>query len=393
MKNRNLSDRFLSIRTKILLVVVASIIALSVTAYLISALILLPSYLSIEREGVERDVNRATDAIGEFSDSQMIKLADWASWDQAYEYGFTHDRAWTDENIYATGMANLDINILTVADTKGEVFYLQQVDIDAREEVGSTSVASYLASHADLLTHPDAGSETRGLVMLPEGPMILVSLPMLPAEGVGETSGSISFGRFLDARKIAELGDITHLSLSVYRYDDETIPATVARAKARLLGGASTVVEAESPERIAGYALLRDVYGAPALILVVKEDRPIFVQGNITFLTFLGVGAFALLVFGIVIVLLLEQIVISRFVRLTKDVETINENRDLSRKVEGGTGDEIGRLADRINRLLQWLLEARDAEASTRREMVNVMNELKRDKEQMDEMQKILKGK
>jgi nitrate/nitrite-specific signal transduction histidine kinase len=91
--------------------------------------------------------------------------------------------------------------------------------------------------------------------------------------------------------------------------------------------------------------------------------------------------------------ILLDQLVIARFMRLTSAVEKINDGRDLSIRVQGGVKDEIGMLADKINQMLAWLKEAREAEASSRREIVTLLSDLKTEKEQAEEMAKILKMK
>lgn len=382
----------LSVRAKIILIVIIGVAGLLLLQYLISSQVLLKSYLSLERVAMEQDIRRATDAIAEFSDQQQIKLADWASWDQAYDFGYSRDEAWTKENVSATGMANLDINVIAVADTNGGVFYLQAVDIEQRVEVDGAGVAGYFAAHPDLVRH-SVDSSTKGLVLLPEGPMILVSLPLLTTEGTGPTPGSISFGRYLDDAKIADFADITHLAITMYPFSGSELPAEVAQAKADLVNGAESVVTPASEHVLSGYALLRDVRGEPILIVRVETPRPIYAQGTLTLLTFLVTSALAITVFGIVILFFLDQFVISRFLRLTADVEKVNVERNLSVQLQGGVKDEVGRLSDKINQLLGWLREARESDATSRREMLNLLDELKKGKEQATEMASLLKKK
>ncbi len=379
----------LSVRTKILLTVAISIVALSAAVYFISSLVLLPSYAAIEREAMERDLNRAVDAIGEFSDTQMIKLADWAQWDESYQYTVTRDMEWIRTSIFPDSMANLDNNLALFADETGTPFFLMVTDIAAREETSSDTIRAYLAAHPELVTHTTFESATEGLIMLPDGPLILVSLPVRTSEGEGPILGSLSFGRYLDADKVREIGEITHLALSVYRYDDPALPDGPRQARAALEAGAPYVIAPVSSDLFTGYALLRDVYGEPALILKVEEPRPIYAQGNATFSLYLIIGALALIAFGIIMVFLLDRIVIARFVRLTADVDAINDEKDLSKRVSGGEGDEIGRLAAQINRLLGWLSEAREGEAAARREMVNLLDDLKKQQEQTEEMRRL----
>lgn len=383
----------LSVRTKIILTIIVSVLGLSVLVYLIGTQVLMRSYLAIEREGMAENVRRATDAIEEFSNQQMIKLSDWAAWDEAYNYANTRDQEWIESSTYPSGMANLDINVSMYTDTKGEIFYLMVADIVERVEVDGTSVSEFFSLNKEFVTHRELADSTEGIVMLPDGPMIIVSLPLRTSEGKGPIPGSLTFGRYLDEDKIADFADITHLDIQMYSYDDENLPEDVAVAKKNIPENTNQYIRALSSDKIAGYTTLYDLTGKPALLLRVETPRPIYAQGNITLLVFMGMGVGALLLFGIAILLLLERLVIARFLRLTKDVEKINDGRDLSVQVTGGEKDEIGRLAEKINHMITWLKEAREAEANSRRETINLLDDLKKEKEQAEEMAKILEGR
>lgn len=382
----------MSVRLKILLTIVVCVVALSAAIYFISSTVLTSSYAAIEEEGMDRDLKRAVDAIGEFSDQQMIKLADWAAWDEAYNYTKDRDASWPPTSIYPSSMANLDNNLAMFTDRTGAIFFIMVTDTKNVVEVDSASVESYFSLHPELVSH-DMGGATQGIVMLPEGPVLIVSLPVLTAEGKGPVYGTLTFGRFLDTDKIEDLGRITHLNLSAFRYDATDLPPSVVEAKKKLDAGQTYVVDPENAASISGYALVKDVNGAPALILKVSEPRPVYAEGQKTLALFALMGSIALLAYGLIIIFLLERLVIARFVRLTNTVQKINDVHDLSIRVEDTVKDEVGMLAGKINQLLGWLGEAREAEASSRREIVNLLDELKKGKEQAEEMARILEKK
>ncbi len=383
----------LSVRLKILLTIVISICVLGAAIFIISSLVLLKSYRDIEDESMAQNLRRATDAITEFEGQQLIKLSDWAAWDQAYDYARTRDPKWAAETVYATGLANLDINALMFSDLDAKIITLMTVDIEERAEVPSTDVTQYFAAHPDLVSFNDLEGQTEGIAMLPHGPLIIVSLPLRTSEGKGPSTGAITFARYLDEGKIADFSEITHLTIDIFSYGSATLPADVSSAKTKLDGGDANVIVPQSDTMLEGYTLVRDVYGAPALILRVETPRPIYAQGRLTLYVYLLSGAVALLLFGIVITWALDRLVIARFERLSRDVEKVNEAHDLSMKLAGGEPDEIGRLAERINQMLAWLKESREGEAASRREIVNLLNDLKQEKEQTREMAEVLKIK
>lgn len=372
----------LSVRLKILLTVIASVVALSLAIYAITTSVILKSYRDIERAGMVEDLRRAGDAIGEFSDQQMVKLSDWAAWDEAYEFARDRDPVWAEETVYATGLANLDINGMIWSDPEGEVFLLMAVDIAAREEVASTAMSEYFAAHPELITHAKLDHETRGIALLPDGPLIIVSLPLRTSEGKGPSTGSLTFVRYLDAAKVAQLAEVTHLDMRVYPYRGSALPPDVERATVALASGTENVITPVSSDRIVGYALLRGVDGKPALILRVETPRPVYQQGLLTLYLFMAIGAVALLLFGIVILWLLDRLVIARFMRLTSDVDRINRDQDLSRRLSGGVKDEVGKLADNVNQMLAWL-------SASRTETKRLLEEVKIGKEHAEDLVKV----
>ena len=383
----------LSVRAKIVFAIVVSVVLLSALVYAIGNAMLFASYGTIEREAVTKDLQRVEDAIGEFTNQQMIKLSDWAAWDEAYRYALERDQAWADATVYATGLANLDINGMIWSDTEGNIFLIKTVDIATREEVSSDALTKYFSAHPELIRHDALDDETRSIVMTAEGPLIVVSLPLRTSEGKGPIPGSLTFVRYLDEGKIADVADITHLDLAAFRYDAPNLPEDVAAAKARLSKANSRSIEPVSDGLVRGYTTVRDANGAPALILRTESPRPIFEQARVTFTLLMSALAAALAAFGIIMLVLIDRAVIARLVRLATDVDQVNLTHNIEVRVAEGEQDEVGKLGGNINRMLGWLIDARAAEASTRREMVNLLDELKKGKEQAEEMARLLEKK
>jgi signal transduction histidine kinase/DNA-binding response OmpR family regulator len=109
---------------------------------------------------------------------------------------------------------------------------------------------------------------------------------------------------------------------------------------------------------IAGYTMVRDIYGKPALLLRVALPRPIYEQGQVStqyqLISLLVVG----LVFGIVTFILLEKLVLARLARLSMDVSRIGSTGDLSVRTPVTGKDELAHLAIEINSMLSAIEHA-----------------------------------
>jgi PAS domain S-box-containing protein len=100
------------------------------------------------------------------------------------------------------------------------------------------------------------------------------------------------------------------------------------------------------------YSLIRDIYGQPALIMRVSIIREIYDQGKSTTLYFFGLLIAAGMIFGLVILILLEKTVLSRIFDLSRRVSDIGKNRDFSARVNIAGDDEIAELATDVNGMI-----------------------------------------
>jgi signal transduction histidine kinase len=187
--------------------------------------------------------------------------------------------------------------------------------------------------------------------------MRITSQPILTSRGTGPIRGSVIVGRYLDAQAIENLARVTGLSVSVYRVNDAQMPFDFQAVRYALSKKTPILVRPLTRQTIAGYTLLTDIYGKPALLLRVDVPREIYKQGQLSQrylnLSVLIVG----LVFSAVTLLLLERLVLYRLAGLSADVGSIGERGDLSRRVFIKGNDELSSLAGTINQLIQRVAE------------------------------------
>jgi signal transduction histidine kinase len=109
--------------------------------------------------------------------------------------------------------------------------------------------------------------------------------------------------------------------------------------------------------QIAGQTLYRDILGKPAFLLQVNIPREIYRQGlssvRVLMLALLLTG----LVFGGMMLFLLQRLILSRLSHLNRNIQTIGATRNLSTRVAVKGNDELTDLARSINGMLEQLTE------------------------------------
>ncbi len=383
------SAKPLSVRAKMLLALAASLVVLTFALVAASSLVIQSGFETVERNAMQKDLSRLTDELNNSVNQQLVKLKDWSTWDDSYNFAGGTNPGFIPENLPDSAVHNLDLEFVAYFDPSGNLIYAKEIDHATGESVSSTTAVAAIANDRLLTIRPDFESRVGGYIQLPKGPLMLGSLPLLHTDGTGPSTGVMLFARYLDDARVKALGELIHLSIDAFPYDSTELPKDVAFAKAQLSAGAATYVAPLSESTIAGYLALKDVHENPIMLFRITEQRPIYAQGKISIATFYAAAGAALLVFALLVLFLLDRLVIARFLRLTQTVEKINETRDLSVRVSVGERDEIGTLAGYVNQMLGWLSEAKEAEAKSRREIVNLLDELKTNKEQDEEIRRI----
>jgi PAS domain S-box-containing protein len=215
------------------------------------------------------------------------------------------------------------------------------------------SLEEHLSQTDPLIARSAMSGGLTGLLLIPEGPLIITSYPILKTSTEGPARGYMLTARYLESGgDLKALQNTTHFSLAVHRLDGEELPPDFQEALPHLTATGAIQVHPMNDSIIGGYILLNDIYDKPALILRVEMPRVIYQQGRLSQLYFVGALLIAGIVFGFVVLLLLERSVISRLSSLNNNVKSIANSGDASARVHSEGRDEIANLGEAINRML-----------------------------------------
>jgi signal transduction histidine kinase len=370
----------MSIRRKTLLIIGFTLICLIAALYIVSQVIFLTRFVELEAQSVRRNVERALNALQDEMTSIHATNQEWAHWTDSYNFVEDLNTNYSEGNTHIGVFRTYGLNMMLYADLEGEIVFQRSFDLVSGEETSvPRSMDVYLQQEGILLQHELAEGTldedgVQGILMLPEGVLIVASSPLLMNERVGPTRGSLIWGRFLDEEKLAELAERTQLTLEIRRVDDAALSADFAAALRSLERGLSlTVVTPLNETQVAGYTILNDIFGQPALIYRIDLPRDIFAQGQSSIFYFILSLVISGLVFGGVIVFLMEREVLSRLGSLTESVRKIRVSNDANTHVPVTGNDELTSLGDSINAMLSALAESNRQQALARDQAVEAL--------------------
>ncbi len=253
---------------------------------------------------------------------------------------------------------NAGLSVALFTNGSGEVFGAA-VDRNSGEPVALPLGACEAAASA-----ASAGKDCQGILSVEDGNLLFAARPVPLPDG----HGMVLLGRSVDDILVAELSDSLQMRLTA-----TGVKATVggeARAAARMSAKTPTLIEVTGKDSLAGFALLMDIEGKPALLMKAVMPRDIYQQGVST--TNITVAAIAVLValFLLTAFLVIDRLVLNRLGRIAAGVSKIGRTADLRDRLDVSGHDEIASVGVSINTMLASLERSeqrlRESEAQNR---------------------------
>ena len=312
----------------------------------------------VEQRMAERFARHTLAAVNDELAAMGLLTRDWANWDDTYAFIEDLNPAYIRSHLTDETFANLHLNLMLFVRTSGEVAFARAYDLEAGEEM---PIPQSVYDALPILTGTlSPGTGQQGVLLLPEGVLLVTTRPILTSREEGPARGTLVFGRFLSDDLVARIRTHLGASAAIYRWDrPEDWPADLRRVSASLSPTRPVLARPLNEEQIAGYALLTDLYGNPALVLTVVEERDIYLRFRLALRLFMVNVAIMGLLFAGVVTLLLDRLVLARLAALAAEVRAIGAQGNSGRAVTVRGGDELAGLAEAINDMLAAIEQAR----------------------------------
>jgi signal transduction histidine kinase/sensor domain CHASE-containing protein len=349
----------MSLSRKIALV--STVGAVVVAALTLSLMLLfMRSLQQSEEQNMSMVVEQAVSTFDGQLQSLDVLNRDWATWDDTYNFVQfpSGNEDYLKVNLTDAIFADARLNFILIIDNSGRLVHGEAFDLTVGGEVPIPESLQEHISDEALVRHEGVDDGALGIILLPEGPLLVSSRPILTSEGEGPIEGTIIMGQFVDSSVADTLSRSIPLTLVMMTVNDMNMPSDLELARSSLTIEAPVLIRAINSESMAGYFLLQDIYGNPAIIFRLTMPRTLYTQSVTTMRYFLlAIMGFALLCAGI-FTQSVRRGVVSRVARVAEFMSSIGTTRDLSKRLTIQGNDEITKLTKDINTTIEALEEA-----------------------------------
>lgn len=371
IKMRKINRRFKSIRTKTVTILIVMFLVLTLIIYFILNSIMLDRIAILERNYVTEDVKRAENLINSEQRRLNQVAFDWGVWDDTYKYIKDKNKMYVINNLGKTTFLNLNLNVMAFIDKSGEFVYINSGDpiIDKMVPI-SKSFLDYI-SKSPISRNTNPNFRQSGIIMLPEGPMLIATSPILTSFKMGPVRGNLVVGCYLDNVKVEQLAKELDLNIFIGALSKSELTDLSYNKK-------PVEVNALNKNKIIGSTLLKDIYGNPALRLNVEMNRDISIIGRNGVRIVIVLLMVVSLIFTFLIMIFLERNILSRLVLLSDEVKVIGKKRLFYKRLKPQRmHDELSIVSDEINNMLDELIESQSQVVESERALKRANESLK----------------
>jgi diguanylate cyclase (GGDEF)-like protein len=328
------------LRYRVPLVIFVTFLAAAAVFISVLSGIVLNSYTEDERASVVDDTRRVEAGLAIGRQRLEGSAADWAQWDDSYEYLAGRNESFVRENLTAASViTNIGADFVAVFTSQDTLKWGGAV-VPGSDVVHplSPDLATALRGRVAVLRPTAVHDGLAGIMLLAGTPTLFASHLVTNNDLTAPPNGFLVMGRFVDADETRQVSDTTGLSVTL------STPVTQSTTPADSGAARAVTVSYADQDHLIGSMLLPGADGLPALGVAISKTVQSTTRARQT-QVIAGWASLGLVVaFGAFLAIALQTTVLRRLTRLQSRTVQALENRASAYSVVGGR-DEIADLA------------------------------------------------
>lgn len=351
----------MTIRKKALLVIGSGTGLVMVAFILLVGYFLITQSIQIENKNAYTDLDRVQEVLTAEYQSINEKLSDWSSWDDTYKFIKDKNKAYVKSNVESDVIfTQFKLNLMIYLDSESNVVLEKGYDyINNRLVDVPQSIYKHLGSNSQIIKSAQENGTSSGILVLPEGSILIAARPILTSGNTGPSRGTLIFARYFDDNEINYIESITkHDTIHFYLVNNPNLPEDEASNLPLILKNGSLLLKTEF-SKMEAFQIIKDIYGRPVLFMGLYLPRDVYLQSisSVKYLVLVTTSIFVLFLIGTHVIF--GKFVLDPLNSLVAGVTRISAGKDFSARLNINSNDEVSFLAKDINLMLQVIDETR----------------------------------
>lgn len=353
-----------SLRDRVSVIVGLTVVVLLVALGLTSMFLIERIFGDLQDELTRQRITRVAEAVELSASAKMDHVRDSAEWDDTYEYAGGENPEFFEEN-FSPETDSSQQDVIMVFDTQKQLLGAAQPS-NEDEPFSPPDGLKFEALAADTLMGSDAAFQ---LFVSDEGVIVLAACPILRSNREGPPRGWMVYGSYLDDERLAEIAAVSGAGPIRVTAGDTFTPAP--QMKMISAGGAMGAIGyysqarnwKEGAEPDASALLIPSASRTKTIALEFPTNLDVFQRALVAKRWIVGASIISAVIIGLVGWLTLRHYVLKPLAVLDHSMAEMAASERQEGALPAIRADEIGRLAQSANRLLDKVIAGRtDAE-------------------------------
>ncbi len=345
----------MKLRKKLVLIFSMSYILIFMFFFIASNTFLMKGFVDIEDTNIRRQTELGLKAL-ELRINELDQTSHgFAARDDTYYYVESGLKHFINELLLSSTFIDYEISFMVFMDDEGDILTSKAFDLVELKNVPfPASIREAIEQHSILRNHAGTDSSVAGILTTQDGPVVLSSRPIITTEKSGPIIGTLICGRYLDFLEVEAIKGSTFLSLEIVDINDEEALGSFGSGSL-VLNGTQINIERREYDTILGYSVLYDIFDEPVLVMKVDSPRDVYTHGLLVLAYFVGSGVLAGFVIALLSIFVMNRFILTRIVKLSKEVSDIDPHMIATTKVTIPGDDEVSVLSENIDEMLDAL--------------------------------------
>lgn len=324
----------MTIRKKIYRIFTVFSIILIASLFYYTYFIIIKGYEKVEALEISKNMMRAEESI-EVQLNMLEKItADWAVWDDMYQFAENKNKEFEEVNLIPTTYELLKVDFMYVLNNSGEIVYAKQFN---------SKTAKFETVPNEFIMN----SVEKGFVANSEGKIaLLVSQDIFKSNKTGVKKGVVGIGYYVEGERLNELKD----------YMKEEISLKLSSIK----NDRKFLIEKINSSTITNTVFYETINNNGVIEYSFQMNRDINILGRKSSTEFILYFIITFCIFILIVFIFLKKTVYERVEILTKKVKEIRERHGENIQIEFSGNDELSELKNEINSFIEKLAVAHE---------------------------------
>lgn len=351
----------MKLRNKVLIAIsIAWLIFLSLT-YIGSRFFLIRSFIALEQTHADQDLGRIDQALDQNNYSLYTYTADWAHWNDLYDFMQYKSPAFVANNLNMTAFVNSNIQMISYWNKAGRLAVGSGIDTENKKMVAfPKGLEKYIYPGSLLLDRKDVNKDIRGYIHVDQGIMLIAASAITDGDKLLPILGANVFARSLNKDLVAKIADTTKLNVNLYLPKEIEKDSYLKNIFQSISGDKNHLSVPLNEDYLRGYTIIKDIYQKPIGMLRMQIPRTIYKTGQEAIQYYLVSFMLLAVLFSGLILWLLRFLIIRRLEKLDREVASIAAKKAIRQRVDASGTDELSFVSKEINHMLDTIQSAHE---------------------------------